>query len=159
MPDLEHERQLLRRRLLGWGLACEPILPGVDIGRDLALSRGPNGLDFARVEGMDNLTQVLTIAMTTLLGSDLFNTQFGFDGLNALVEETNPILARERIRIAIIQVLRKDPRIRRILDVKLDGGQLEPLTAGNRELHVRVGFETISGDQAGADLGRVIANV
>ncbi|PSB46489.1 hypothetical protein C7B80_12945 [Cyanosarcina cf. burmensis CCALA 770] len=173
--NLELEQQL-RRRILGWEFACEPIYPGLDVGRDLKMTVGTNGRDFARVEAMDNLSQSLEIALTTLLGSDIFNTQFGFDGLNALVEETNPVLMRERVRIAIIQVLRKEPRVRRIVDLKLLDARLDPLdtNADNylsfeerlerwRTLDVRVVFETISGDEAsinlGVNLGRLTANV
>ncbi len=159
MVDLERERDLLRRRVLGWSLTCEPIFPGADLGRDLKLISGPNGLDFQRVEALDNLNQNLSIALTTLLGSDIFNTQFGFDGLNALAEETNPVLVRERIRVAIIQLLRKDPRVRRIVDVKLEDDRLDPPLPGSRDLNVRVVFETVFGDEASIDLGRVITNV
>ncbi len=154
MTDQDQERQLLRRRALGWGLRCDEIAPGADLGRDLALARGPNGLDFLRVEGMENLGQDLSVALTTALGSDLFNVEFGFDGLNALVEESNPFLVRERMRIAVIQLLRKDPRVRRILHVALDEG--EPEAPQLRQLHIRVAFETISGDQATVDLGKVV---
>lgn len=159
MANGEREREIFRRRVLGWGLRCDEIMPGVDLGRDLVLGTGPNGRDLQRVAALDNLGQGLAIALTTLLGSDIFNTDFGFDGLNALVEETNPVMARERVRVAVIQVLRKDPRIRRIVDVKLEDGRLEAPIAGSRELDVRVVFETVSGDQATVDLGRVIPNV
>ena len=159
MANGEREREILRRRVLGWGLRCDEIMPGVDLGRDLVLGTGTNGRDLERVAALDNLGQGLAIALTTLLGSDIFNTDFGFDGLNALVEETNPIMARERVRVAVIQVLRKDPRIRRIVDVKLEDGRLEAPIAGSRELDVRVVFETVSGDQATVDLGRIIPNV
>jgi phage baseplate assembly protein W len=172
--NLELEQQL-RRRILGWGLDCDPIYPGLDLGQDLKMTIGPNGKDFTRVEAMDNLSQSLEIALTTLLGSDIFNTQFGFDGLNALVEETNPVLVRERVRIAIIQVLRKDPRIRRIVDLKLLDARLDSpdINVDNnlsleerlerwRTMDVRVVFETISGDEIsislGVNLGRVTAN-
>jgi phage baseplate assembly protein W len=173
MADGTADRELLRTRLLGWSPECDAIEPGVDLGRDLTLVDGPNGRDLGRVTGMDALAQALTVALTTALGSDLFNTQFGFDGLNALVEETNPILAQERIRISVIQVVRADPRVRRIVDVQLVDGRLSAPTAADRgpddadqavrmraarELEVRVGFETISGDQATVDLGRLSLN-
>src|SRR6266542_4789440 len=172
MVDQDRERQLLRDRVLGWAPACDPLAqPGgagdgplrvltgqSDLGRDLRLVAGPNGRDLARVGGLDNLAQSLAIALTTLLGSDLFNTEFGFDGLNALVEETSPILTRERVRVAVIQVLRRDPRVRQIVDVKLEDGRLDPGGAPasaadpdaaarqrlSRELGVRVAFETIT---------------
>ena len=156
LPDVERERRLARRRLLGWAPACTPIQPGVDLGRDISLAAGPDGLDLARVEEVDALAQSLELALTTLLGSDVFNTQFGFDGLNALVEETNPILARERIRVAVIQVLRKEPRVRRILDVKLEDGRLNRPAIGARELDVRVSFETVAGEAAVVNLGKAV---
>src|SRR4029077_20281773 len=58
----EQERTLLRRRILGWGLACELVDGSVDIGRDLVLAVSAAGRDVALVEGMDNLTQVLKTA-------------------------------------------------------------------------------------------------
>lgn len=159
MSREEQQRELVRRRLLGWGLAAEELAPGVDLGRDIRFERDADGrLDLAAVEGMENLEQALVVAFTTLLGSDVFNVQFGFDGLNALVEESNPIMMRERIRIAAIQVLRKDPRVRRIIDVKLADGQLDSPTPGSRELDVRVVFETVSAEQTDVALGRIFLN-
>src|SRR6185312_4948636 len=149
---------LARKKALGWSLACVPIIPGVDLGRDLVLQAGPTGIDFARVEGMDALGQSLSIALTTRLGSDVFNTTFGFDGLNALVEETQPVMVRERVRIGVIQVLRKEARVRRVVDVNLTGdGRLQPPPGGDptRTLDVRVIFETATGEQAAVSLGKV----
>jgi phage baseplate assembly protein W len=164
-PDLVHEQRLAQDRLLGWSLTCPATAPGVDIGRDLVLATGPNGVDLARVNGMDTLTQSLTIALTTRLGDDVFNVAFGFDGLNALVEEQDPVLIRERLRIAVIQVLRKEPRVRRIVDVKLGGGQLQltdegtfvetGAADGRRELNIAVAFEVISGEQVNLNLGAI----
>lgn len=159
MADPERERALLRDRLLGWGLAAEPIYPGLDVTRDLTLVNGPDGTDFARVRAIDCLAQDLKVAYTTMLGGDLFNTEFGFDGLRALAEETNQTLLRERVRVSVIQVLRKDPRVRRILDVKLDREYQDPETQDVvSRLDARVAFETISGDQAVADLASTVPN-
>lgn len=160
--DLQHEHRLAQERLLGWSPSCLLNAPGVSLGRDLVLASGPNGLDLARATGMDALTQALAVALSTRLGDDIFNTSFGFDGLNALVDEPDPILARERIRIAVIQVLRKEPRVRRIVDVKLGGGQLDIAAqpgADPRELNVTVAFETVSGEQVNLNLGAVGAHV
>jgi hypothetical protein len=158
MPDPQRELDLLRRRALGWGPACELIDPG-DLGRDVRLADGPGGLDLARVEALDNLGQALAVALTTLRGSDVFNVAFGFDGLNALAEETDPVMVRERVRVSVIQVLRKDARVRRILDVQLADGRLETPSRGPAgQLDVRVVFETISGDQATVDLGRLLSD-
>jgi hypothetical protein len=150
--DPELSRDVERRRLLGRGLRCEPV---TDLGRDLLLRRGPGGkLDLDFVEGIDNLGQVLAIAVTTPLGGDTFNVDFGFDGLNALADEELPILQRERIRVAIVNVLRKDPRVARIVDVKLLDGRLErPAPSGRRELEVRVVFEAVSSDRLALTAG------
>jgi phage baseplate assembly protein W len=157
--DVDNERDVLRRKALGWAARCEEIFPGIDLGRDIRLESGARGLDLARVEGLDALAQALAIALTTRLGDDVFNMRFGFDGLNAMADEANPILVRERIRVAVIQVLRKEPRVRRIVDVNLSGdGRLEPPPAGSRSLDVRVVFETISGEQSSLTLGKMTPN-
>ena len=151
----EQERQLVRRRLLGWSLACELTEGALDTGRDLAFTTGAGGRDLALVEGMDNLGQVLKTALTTPLGGDVFNVDFGFDGLNALAEETVPVLVQERVRIAIVTLLKKDPRVRRIVDVTLEDDRLENPGSAARELDVRVAFETASADTATLTLGKV----
>lgn len=165
MSIASDEERVTRERLLGWGIRCRPVLPGIDLGQDIELAAGPNGRDLARVAGMENLSQDLTLALTTLLGSDVFNTGFGFDGLNALVDEVDPVLVRERVRIGVIRVLENDPRVRRIVDVKLidhrleasnpgAGGGFEPIDIDPRTLWIRVGFETIAGDRLTVDLGK-----
>jgi phage baseplate assembly protein W len=168
MADAQLERDAVRRRLLGWSAACAPILPGVDHGRDLVLAGGGGApLDLARVESADCLGQSLSIALTTALGSDVFNTGFGFDGLTAMVEETEPALVRERVRIAVVQVLRSEPRVRRILDIDLGDDRLRPAGPGraqldpadrpdaSRTLHISVSFETVAAEPATVTLGSV----
>jgi len=149
MPD---NREIQRRKLLGWGLKLAPVLGPADIGRDLVLS----GDDLDVVDGIDNLAQALTVALTTPLAGDVFNVDFGFDGLNALAEETIPVLVQERIRISVVTLLKKDPRIRRIIDVQLVDGRLANPGAATRDLDVKVVFETVTGDTATVDLGKVI---
>lgn len=151
----DQQKDPLRRRVLGWGVACAPAEANADIGRDIRFVTTNGLIDLACVELIDNLGQSLSIALTTALGSDLFNVGYGFDGINAIAEETNPVLMRERIRIAIIKVLRADPRIRRIVDVKLEDGRLDPITSGSRILDVRVAFETLSGDAYSINIDQV----
>jgi hypothetical protein len=152
----DHDRELLRRTALGWSAACEPIAPGVDIGRDLRLVAGEDGrLDLARVEALDNLAQSLALAFTTLRGSDVFDAEFGFDGLNALVEEREALLVRERVRVSAVNLLMRDPRVRRVIDVQLEDGRMTPPNTGNpRRLEVRVAFETVTGDTHTVDLNQ-----
>jgi hypothetical protein len=156
--NVDADLDLRRRRLLGWSLALAPTAPGVDIGRDLSLVDGPGGKDFATVEGIDNLSQTLTVAILTPQGGDVFNTSYGFDGLNALVEETDPLMIQERVRVSIIRVVTSDPRVSRIVDVDLADGRLVVPGAATRELDVTVAFQAVSGDDASLNLGPVIAN-
>ncbi len=158
--DAERERAILRRRLLGFGLLCAPTQGALDLGRDLVLAPSGDGMtrDFALTEGMENLGQALTVALTTPLTGDVFNVDFGFDGLNAIAEETVPIMVQERIRIAVITLLQKDPRVRRIVDVQLQDGRLTSPGSNIRELEVKVVFETVTGDTATLDLGKVVPN-
>lgn len=139
------DNDLLRLRLLGRSLACESI---GDLDRDLVLAENsPGKLDLAMVEGADNLGQSLAIAVTTPLGGDVFNTEFGFDGLNALSDATTPLLIRERIRVGLVMLLRKDPRVARIVDIKLADRRLDsPEASAARRLDVRVVFETVTGE-------------
>ena len=140
--DLEAQRELIRRRLLGRGLRLVRV---GELGRDLALD--PRGRDLAMADGVDNLAQALAVAVLTPRGGDVFNTDFGFDGLNALAEETAPLMQRERVRVAMVQLLRRDARVGRVIDVKLIDGRLEqPTTGAARQLDVRVVFETVTGD-------------
>ena len=163
MDQAERERLARQDRLLGWGLAFEPTFPGLDVARDLAFADGPGGRDLALVRGLDNLAQSLAVALTTLQGSNVFDTEFGFDGLNALAEPTEPVLVRERVRIGVIKVLNRDPRIRRIVDVDLDGDRLDPgagaALRASRTLEVQVQFETITQEQASVRVGELPANV
>lgn len=161
----ERIREAARKRLLGWGVATEEVAAGFDLARDVVLTAGPSGLDLQRIDGIDNLGQDLTIALTTGLGTDPFNVGFGFDGINALVEETNPIMVRERVRLSVMATLRRDPRVRRIIDVKLGGDRLDPARRSDgsdgrarRELGVTVRFETISGDELSLGLGKVVSD-
>lgn len=154
----DRDRETLRRRALGWSVACTEIAPGEELSCDLELVDGAAGVDLRRVEAVDALDQALRLALTTGLGSDVFNTEFGFDGLRAVGDEPDPVLARERVRVSIIGVLQREPRVRRIVDVKLADDRLGQPVPGSRVLDVRVAFETIAGDQALAELRAVSWN-
>jgi len=141
--DLDLQKDLTRRRLLGRGLALTKV--GA-LGFDITLRT--DGTDLAFADGVANLSQALSVAVLTPLGGDVFNTGFGFDGLNALVDEATPILQRERVRVSIVNLLARDARVARIVDVKLVDGRLEaPTTGAARVLDVRVAFEAVTGDQ------------
>jgi phage baseplate assembly protein W len=131
-----------RRRLLGVGLRADPV-DSRDLARDVSLRRTPGGVDLDVVEGLDALAQDLAVSLTTLRGSDPFNARFGFLGLSPLAEQTSPAITREAVRSAVAQVVAADPRVRRIVDLTATTP-----SPGGRVLHVRVSFDTISGDPA-----------
>lgn len=139
------------RQIFGSDIATAPTLPGQDIGCDIALAT-TGATDFATVTGVDNLAQSLTLALTTRLGDDVFDTTYGFDGINALADETDPVLQRERIRVAIISVLQRDSRVRQVNDVTLAGD----VFAQSRTLDVSVSFQTAAATQVVVDLTPVL---
>jgi len=133
------------RRVLGWGLAA-PLIDGGDIGRDIVLVKRPGSgkLDLGCVVGGDNLGQDLAMALTTARGSDPFDVSFGFDGLLALVEETEPVMIRERLRASVAKLVAADPRVRTVTAV-----EVSTTGSGNeRTLGLEVSVDTIAGDQA-----------
>ncbi|MFE2108555.1 hypothetical protein ACFXAF_22230 [Kitasatospora sp. NPDC059463] len=106
------------------------------LAADLQLRDG----DLAAVTGPDALLQSVRLALTTALGTDPLDRGFGFDGLRVLAEERTPELVRERIRVAVLAVLRRDPRVRRVLDVRVD----DP-SGADRALVVGAVLETDTG--------------
>lgn len=129
--------------LLGSGLALRSTDGSAGGLFDLAFT--PDGRDLAIVSGIDALGQDLRIALTTGLGTDPFDLNFGFDGAAAMAEETDPHLVRERLRVAVIRVLQLDPRISRIRAVDLDDS-LE--SRSTRQLPVVATFEVLGGTVA-----------
>ena len=146
-------------RAFGWGLALEPLdaIDGAAGGLDLS---------FATVRGTDALLQSLTLALVTLAGSDVFNTGFGFAGLSALAEETDPVLRRERLRMAVIATLKAEPRITRIVTVRFadeitaDGTTAAVFTTPpSRVLDIEAVFETVAGTRQAITLGGEVLDV
>ncbi|WP_322762453.1 hypothetical protein [Frankia sp. Cr2] len=159
MDRTEREREAAQNRYLGWGLAFAETLPGIDIARDISFSAGANGRVLDLVRGTGNITQALSVALTTLRGSNVFDAEFGFDGLDALTRNIEPVLVREQVRVGVITLLDRDPRVRRIVDVNLDdrlgtGGSAADLRA-SRTLQVQVQFETVTDDRIAVNLGEL----
>lgn len=139
-----------QRRFLGKGLALSATDPGEDIGLDVAFGPSAAGKrDLVTVAGFDALVQDLRVALCTALGADPLNASFGSDAFGAMADEHDPVLMRERIRVAIIRVLKSDPRVRRLIEVRLDGEAPRSGAAGRvNELDVVVAFETVLRDVA-----------
>jgi hypothetical protein len=117
------------RRLYGWGLASEPLDPAVIYSCDVALAAKPDGTrDLVLVDGLATLEQDLVTAFATALGGDPLNSAFGFDGLRIIGEELEPLMLRERLRGAVVQLLRADPRVIAVSQV-LIGEEIPPPSA------------------------------
>lgn len=131
------------RAVLGWGLALTPVQGG-EPALDLEWSGGP-----VSVEGADNLAQDLAVALLTPVGTDAFNTGFGFDGLQVLTLALGPPLREQLLRVAVIRTLLADSRVTDVLDVTL-----APLDAARRQ-EVRSTVRTILGTNMPMTLGQV----
>ncbi|MFT8245001.1 hypothetical protein [Roseomonas sp. BN140053] len=145
-----------REAPLGRAIRLVPVEPslGAAGGLDIDLSAG------SAVSGHDALGQALGLALVTLRGSDLFAAGFGFAGLAALAEESDPVLRRERLRLAVVEVLRAEPRIRRILSVRLSGEPGGPeREPGSRSLAILADFETVASTRQVARLDGEITDV
>lgn len=147
------DTQRALRRALGWAPELLPVEPsiGAAVGLDIAL-------DGRVVAGEAALAQALMLAMVTLRGADVFNARFGFRGLAAIAEETDPVLRRERIRLAVIEVLRDEPRVRRIAGVRFPDELGEEALAPRalpppRSVAVEAVFDTVAGTQQTLMLG------
>jgi hypothetical protein len=157
----QNDTDALRRRALGWSMRLVPVEPtlGAAGGLDITLTEP------AVVAGADALGQALTLAFVTLRGIDLFNVQFGFRGLSAIAEETDPTLRRERLRLAVIEVLQQDPRVRRVIGVRYpdelpDAGAGAPTpTTPPRVVALEAEFETIAGERQVIALGGQVLDV
>jgi phage baseplate assembly protein W len=139
-------------RALGWSLALKPFDP-------IDGAAGGLDLDFSAVSGADALMQSLTLAFVTLKGSDVFNSGFGFSGLVAIAEESDPIIRRERVRMAAIAVLQAEPRIRRVITVRFADEAHDISTPvyqdrpPSRTVQIEAVFETIAGTRQTIALG------
>lgn len=143
-PPPGDDSAVRRRQLLGFGPRAD-LTDSADTARDLVLRAGPAGVDLDLVEGVDALGQDLAIGLTTLRGSDPFNVRFGFLGLTPLVRQTSPVLAREGLRSAVIEMVAADPRVRRVVDLTTPTPTEGP---ASRSFAITVSFEAITGDPA-----------
>lgn len=117
------------RRMLNWCVAITPIFDGAAQYGDITFTDTPNGRDLSLSSGLDNLDQQLTVALVTALGADPLNTNHGFGGYQAIAEESNPVLRREKLRFSILAVLQADPRILEVTRV-LIGPEIELFKQG-----------------------------
>lgn len=128
MSDVPDEREM--RQLLGWGPATASVAGDAAMAQDLVWADG----DLVLTAGLDTLRQDIAAALVTSLGSDPLNPTFGFDGFNAIATEPDRFLLRERLRVAIVGLLRRDPRIDRVDQVLIGTAEIEAARAGQSRM-------------------------
>lgn len=156
----------VERRVFGWGVRSEPIESIVSYCRDIQLAAGPGGTkDLDLTDGFTALEQDLRTALGTALGADPLNVGFGFDGLRIVSEETDRLMLRERLRGAVVQVLRADPRVVSVTRVLIGseiaafhaGQASAPLAAGEYGiLSIEAAFRIVGGEEASLSLGPIL---
>jgi phage baseplate assembly protein W len=82
---------------------------------DLVLARGADGSrDLVQIIGQPELAQCIQVLVGTTLGSDIFNTVFGFDLINTLAQAVPLKQMRELVRLCVAKALAQEPRIRQV---------------------------------------------
>jgi hypothetical protein len=155
------------RRAYGWGVATAPIDAGIFFSRDISFAVNTDGTrDLALVDGFAALEQDLLVALGTALGGDPLNITFGFDGIRAIADETDPLMLRERLRGAIIALLRADHRVLDVTRVLIGdevaafraGATIAPPPVGSYGmLTIEVSFRVVGGDATTLTFGPMLA--
>ena len=99
-----------------------PFAPADPYGRtltltdgDFVLAAGDGGfLDLATITGKDELVQGIQVLVGTNLGTDIFNTAFGFDLVNTLAAPKSFSQVQQLIRLCVVKAFSQEPRIRQI---------------------------------------------
>ncbi|MBS0290804.1 MAG: hypothetical protein JSS07_12315 [Proteobacteria bacterium] len=147
-------RQMVERRLLGWGVAVAPLASGDCTRVDLAFERGA----LVAVESRAALLQDLALVFCTGLGTDPLNMGTGFDGPRLVAEEDDPAMLSERLRAAAALVPHGDPRVARVVDVQLAAAVAEderPGRARPTRLVITTVFDLVTGERVDVSLGGV----
>jgi phage baseplate assembly protein W len=99
-----------------------PLAPADPYGRtltlvsgDFVLAAGDGGYsDLEEITGKDELAQGVQVLIGTNLGTDIFNTAFGFDLINTLAAPQPISQVKQLVRLCVVKALSQEPRIRQI---------------------------------------------
>jgi phage baseplate assembly protein W len=99
-----------------------PLAPADPYGRTLTLVRGDFVLaagdggycDLDEITGKDELAQGIQVLIGTNLGTDIFNTAFGFDLISTLAAPEPISQVKQLVRLCVVKALSQEPRIRQI---------------------------------------------
>lgn len=100
--------------------------------------------DLERVAGIDNLTQAIANRLKTRQGelTSLGHPDYG-SRHHELIGEPNVERTRDLIKFFVLQALRREPRIERVLHVQVRPEHLPPRDTVRIELRVRVLGESV----------------
>jgi phage baseplate assembly protein W len=99
-----------------------PLAPADPYGRtltlvsgDFVLAAGDGGYsDLEEITGKDELAQGIQVLIGTNLGTDIFNTAFGFDLISTLAAPQAISQVKQLVRLCVVKALSQEPRIRQI---------------------------------------------
>lgn len=114
------------RRLLGWGPRTRAVVDDVEQAQDIVIEKG----DLSLAGGLDALRQDLAAALATPLGSDPLNPAFGFDGFRTVAEEADRFILREKLRVAVVNLLKADARVARVDQVLIGAAEIAAAREG-----------------------------
>jgi len=76
--------------------------------------------DLVMIVGRDNFLQAMQVMIETPFGTDVFNTNYGFDLLSMFESPHSVRLMKELIRLNIVKSVSRDDRVREIKEVVFD---------------------------------------
>lgn len=110
---------------------------------DIVLENG----ELTLVSGLPNLAQALQIRVLTPLGSDRYDTRYGFDYRAVFTTPAGAHEMRDLVRLNLVRTLSTDARVREIRDIQVRDPQLDP-----HHRTWRVDVSIITGDGTSATL-------
>ncbi|GAA5093521.1 hypothetical protein [Nocardia iowensis] len=117
---------------------------GIRLDRgDIVLADG----DIALVSGLPNLAQALQLRVLTPLGSDRYDTRYGFDYRAVFTTPAGAYEMRDLVRLNLVRTISTDQRVREIRDIDVLDAQVDP---HHRKWNVEVSI--IAGDGTAATL-------
>jgi hypothetical protein len=111
-------------------------------GRNLRLDDGDlvfENRSLVQIEGIESLTQALTLRILTPSGSDRFNTGYGLDVTSAFTEPNGVRMVKELLKLNLVSTLGTDPRVREVKQVVFEEDPTH-----SRVWTVRVDLETVA---------------
>src|SRR5689334_15440427 len=77
----------------------------------------PTGNGLQLVHGKENLLQALNLRVQTPAGSDVLNTTYGLAYTQIFTQPETLSLAKEQIKLSLVQTLATDPRVHSVRDI------------------------------------------